>query len=201
MTPFGGPKWHQNGPKIDQKSRAKFKSEKVASQERLGAVFVRFPCVIILQNRAPAKGKHTFLKIHFFHVQLRQVAVLDRFSLPKWLQKAPFLASETVQKQYVFLLHFWMRFRPPSPNRTNPAQNNLDPLKGPLLCIYPNKGLVLLDFPLVALIPWEVPTLIGVLDPLGDDVRFCFRFFDFLNFYWPNLAFWTHTGAALKGTH
>ena len=66
LAPFGEPKGHQNGPEIDQNSRAKFKSEKVASQERLGAVFVRFPCVVILQNRAGAPEKHTFLKNHIF---------------------------------------------------------------------------------------------------------------------------------------
>ena len=82
-APFGEPKWHQNGVKIDQNSGAKFKSEKVASQERLGAVFVRFPCVVILQNRAGAPEKHTFMKNHMFGVQLRQDTVLDRFSFPK----------------------------------------------------------------------------------------------------------------------
>ena len=106
LAPFGEPKWHQNGAKIDQNSRAKFKSEKVASQERLGAVFVRFPCVVILQNRAGAPEKHTFMKNHMFGVQLRQDAVFDRFSLPKWLQKAPFLASETVQKATCFFAPF-----------------------------------------------------------------------------------------------
>ena len=147
LAPFGEPKWHRNGPKIDQNSRAKIKSEKVASQERLGAVFVRFPCAIVLQNRAPAKGKRTFSKIHFFHVQLRQVAVLDRFSLPKWLQKAPFLASETVQKATCFFDRFLDAFQASQPQITPP------PPRASLLCIAPNKGLVLLDLVLVALIP------------------------------------------------
>ena len=147
MAPFGDPKWHQNGAKIDQNSRAKFKSEKVASQERLGAVFVRFPCVLILQNRAPAKGKHTFLKNHFFDVQLRQVAVLDRFSLPKWPQKAPFLASETVQKATCFFARFLEAFQ------ASLDQISLPPVRASLLAIGPNRGLVLLDLVLVALIP------------------------------------------------
>ena len=139
------PKWHQNGPKIDQNSRAKIKSEKVASQERRGAVFVRFPCVLILQNRAPAKGKRTFLKIHLFHVQLRQVAVLDRFSLPKWLQKAPFLASETVQKATCFFDRFVDAFQA-SLNQIHPPR-----ARASLLCIAPNKGLVLLYLSIRAL--------------------------------------------------
>ncbi len=32
----------QNGAKIDPKTRSKFKSEKVASQERLGSILARF---------------------------------------------------------------------------------------------------------------------------------------------------------------
>ena len=125
MAPFGEPRWHQNGAKNDQNPRAKFKSEKVASQELLGAVFARFPCAVILQNRSPAKGKHTFLINHMFDIQLRQDAAFDRFSLPTWLQNAPFLASETVQKATRFFDPFLDAIQAAQPQPRQPRAKQL----------------------------------------------------------------------------
>ena len=60
--PFGRP----NRRKIAPKSRSNFKREKVASWRPLGPILSRFEGAVVLPNRTPARGKHTFVKNDVF---------------------------------------------------------------------------------------------------------------------------------------
>ena len=58
MAPFEEPKWHQNRPKIDPKTKSKIKSQQVASWSRLGAILGRFWVVLAPILRAKIIKKH-----------------------------------------------------------------------------------------------------------------------------------------------
>ena len=51
--------------------------------------FGRFEGAVVLQNRAPAQGKHTFVKNLIFYVQERSGSEKERKMPPKCLPKAP----------------------------------------------------------------------------------------------------------------
>ena len=137
-APFGEPKCHQNGAQKRPKTKTKNKMQKIPLREPLGAVFGRFQCAVVLQNRVPAQGKHTFLKNFIFDINLREDILLDRFCLQKWLRNASLLAPKTVKKRS----EFWAPFQQlPAERKLTQAQTKSE---GFQLSMRPKKGLVLI---------------------------------------------------------
>ena len=83
------PKGRQNGPKIDQKKRCKFKSDKVTSWSRLGAILGRFPTRLGVKHIDFSLFFKGFVNIHVFEkmsVQERSETKNGAKMAPTWHQ-------------------------------------------------------------------------------------------------------------------
>ena len=84
----------QNGAKIDQKKRCKFKSEKVTSWSRLGAILGRFPRRLGVKNIDFSMFLKVFVKINVFDKDQLPRAIREQ----KWSTHAAKMAPKRRQK-------------------------------------------------------------------------------------------------------
>ena len=111
----------QNGAKIDSKKRCKFKSEKVTSWSRLGAIWGRFPRRLGVKNVDFYVFLKVFVNINVFDKDECPRAIRDQKwskmraqMAPTWLPKCIKNRSKNMMD---FLIDFEAVLEPPSPGQ------------------------------------------------------------------------------------